>query len=625
MTISRLSFCLVVAMVACLTAPASARVLVAGLSTLGTLHTSSLFKSSDTPQFTDSGDNAATVRGVQFVPLANGSITACRFYKASTNTGSHVCTLWNSAGSQLASVTFSGETASGWQQQSFTSPIAVTAGVQYVIGVFMPVGRYSLNQPPFLSLNYCSDVDSSIYIPTTGATTNGNGNGLYVMTSTSTTMPTNTYQGQNYWIDVVYKYTAVPLACPSGIQRVHDFIAKFGVNTQIQQQANANSTIADFQYLGLTNDRDFIVVAGTLTALEAMAAAGIRMHLEEDGPDDGVTAAVPAATFLGWMQTINSTYPNTLVGLSGPNEIDVTLSNFIYGAQNSYPAAVQLQKDIYNGVKGGTYSALTNVPVSILPVASPGSGTVESNIGNLTAFCDLANMHDYYANDNNTALIGGAGTGPIYTILPGWQIPVHTMCNRVPFVTTETGYCTGGGSCGSFSNVNADVQAKMILSDYFDHAMVSNCIAVYPFAMLDGAGNANWGLFDSTNTAKEAATAIHNLTTILADGSANATTFTPGNVTYSLSGMPTNSNNIVVAFGNGQFGIILWNETPIWNSSTQQQITISSSSVTLTLPAGSSGSVYNPISGTSAISTFTSTSSVALSLNDAPLIVIFTP
>jgi hypothetical protein len=588
-------------------------------------HTSSLWKLSDTPTNIDSGDATVQVLGVQFAPLINGNVTGCRFFKATTNTGTHVCTLWTSAGVQLASVTFSGETASGWQTQNFSSPVAVTANTQYVIGVFMPAGHYSYNQPQFNN-NWCSDVDGALYTPNTGSTTNGNGNGVHVPTTTPTTFPTSTYHATNYWVDVAFQYTGTPAICQTGIQRAHDFLAKLGTNTQVNNPSLTISQIlSDFQYLGLTNDRDFIVQFGTLSSFQALAAAGIRLHLEEDGPDDGANSAVPAATFLGWMQTLNSAYPGSLVGISGPNEIDVTLGGFLYGGQNSYPAAVQLQRDVYTGMKSGSYPALTSVPVDILPVANPASGTVQGNIGNLSAYCDRFNMHDYYANNNTTPSTVGGPNGPISVIIVGWQTAVHTMCNKPAFVTTETGYCSGGPSCGTLSFANSDVQAKMLLIDYFDHAMLPNCIAVYIFALQDGMGNANWGFFDSTNTAKESATAVHNLTTVLADTGSTAATFTPGAAAYSLSGMPALSGNTVVAFSNGQFGIILWNETPMWNQSTQTQIPVTPSAVTLKLPAGSTGNVYQPISGLTPISSFMSVSSVSLSLGDSPLIVIFTP
>src|SRR5262249_2324355 len=61
--------------------------------------------------------------GVKFRSDVAGYILGLRFYKGSGNTGSHVGTLWNSSGTVLARATFSGESASGWQQVNFASPV----------------------------------------------------------------------------------------------------------------------------------------------------------------------------------------------------------------------------------------------------------------------------------------------------------------------------------------------------------------------------------------------------------------------------------------------------------------------------------------------------------------------
>jgi hypothetical protein len=64
-------------------------------------------------------------------------------------TGTHTGHLWTNAGSQLAQATFTNETASGWQQVLFSSPVAVTAGVTYVAGYFSPSGDYPATKPYF--------------------------------------------------------------------------------------------------------------------------------------------------------------------------------------------------------------------------------------------------------------------------------------------------------------------------------------------------------------------------------------------------------------------------------------------------------------------------------------------
>ena len=64
--------------------------------------------------------------GTKFVPARSGQVVGVRFYKGSTNVGTHTGSLWSSTGTRLAQVTFTGETASGWQTAYFTTPVPVT-------------------------------------------------------------------------------------------------------------------------------------------------------------------------------------------------------------------------------------------------------------------------------------------------------------------------------------------------------------------------------------------------------------------------------------------------------------------------------------------------------------------
>src|SRR5262249_56677725 len=65
------------------------------------------------------------------------------FYKAATNTGTHVGNLWSVGGTRLGTATFSNETASGWQHVNFATPVAIQANTVYVASYFAPNGHYS--------------------------------------------------------------------------------------------------------------------------------------------------------------------------------------------------------------------------------------------------------------------------------------------------------------------------------------------------------------------------------------------------------------------------------------------------------------------------------------------------
>src|SRR4029077_5672960 len=104
---------------------------------------------STTPALIETGDASAVELGVRFRTDIDGTISGIRFYKGSGNTGTHIGTLWSNAGAQLASVTFSGETASGWQEMLFATPVAVTANTTYVAAYHTNTGNYGVDNAYF--------------------------------------------------------------------------------------------------------------------------------------------------------------------------------------------------------------------------------------------------------------------------------------------------------------------------------------------------------------------------------------------------------------------------------------------------------------------------------------------
>jgi hypothetical protein len=157
----------------------------------------SIWGSGAVPGTADSGDAGSVELGVRFRADVNGSITGIRFYKAATNSGTHIGNLWTNTGTLLATATFSAESASGWQQVTFASPVAINANTTYVASYFDPKGHYSADSGFFTS----SGVDN----PPLHALADGldGVNGAYIY-GTSSTFPTSTYQSSNYWVDVVF-------------------------------------------------------------------------------------------------------------------------------------------------------------------------------------------------------------------------------------------------------------------------------------------------------------------------------------------------------------------------------------------------------------------------------------
>ena len=133
---------------------------------------------------------------MKFTSSIAGNITGIRFYKGSQDIGTHTGHLWSATGTLLGSATFSGETASGWQQVNLSAPVPITAGTTYVVS-YHTAGRYSANANYFATAH----VNGSLTAPSSSAS---GGNGVYRY-GTAVGFPTSTYNANNYWVDVVFQ------------------------------------------------------------------------------------------------------------------------------------------------------------------------------------------------------------------------------------------------------------------------------------------------------------------------------------------------------------------------------------------------------------------------------------
>ena len=157
-----------------------------------------LWDGSAAPAVASNSDTRAAELGMKFRTSTAGTVTGVQFYKGTANTGPHVGNLWSRAGQLLASVTFTNETASGWQEARFANPVAIAADTTYVISYHTNVGRYAINTNYFTSSGRSSGSLRAL------ANNEDGGNGVYRYGSTSA-FPNSTYSGSNYWVDVVFQ------------------------------------------------------------------------------------------------------------------------------------------------------------------------------------------------------------------------------------------------------------------------------------------------------------------------------------------------------------------------------------------------------------------------------------
>ena len=364
------------------------------------------------------------------------------------------------------------------------------------------------------------------------------------------------------------------------------FLGTMGVNTHIDSSGtylNLSLVEQDLDYLAVGIDRDSTASAGTISAWQQVSAAtGVKFDFYMP---EGQTS---------WEQTALSLVPQMaadgiLHSIEGGNEED---DSYAQANGNSLAWTAQFQQQVY--AAGQQY----RLPVINM---SFGSGWTAANnwegdypdVGDLSVYANYANAHTYpnvgqTPNQTITALNGDA------------QLAAASR----QVITTEMGWQTSQFSEGQI--------AQYVVDATFD-GIADGDAGVWFYGLYDDSSG-DWGLFNSDGSARPAATALHNVTTLLADPGGNAAGFAPGSLDYNLSGTQSGDNSILIEKSDGSFWIGLWNEGGGQHT------------VTVNLPSAAADlEVFDPVPGTSAIQNAGSASSISVSLGGDPLLIKVVP
>jgi hypothetical protein len=248
----------------------------------------SLWSASATPATASAADGNAYELGVRFKSDTNGYISGIRFYKGTNNTGTHVGNLWTNTGTLLASATFSGESATGWQQVTFGTPVAITANTLYVASYRAPNGGYAVNANYFTS----SGVDNgALHAP---SSVQAGGNGVFANGATSV-FPSQSFNDSNYWVDVLYSPTLPPQITGVGASGISSTAATIGWTTSAP--ANSQVFYGTTTAYGSQTTLDTALVTSHSQALSGLQA-GTTYHYQVKSKDNAnVLVSSPDQTF----------------------------------------------------------------------------------------------------------------------------------------------------------------------------------------------------------------------------------------------------------------------------------------------------------------------------------------
>ena len=130
--------------------------------------------------------------GVKFVVDQPLALRAVRFYKDAAETGPHTVSVWTATGVRLATAPVLSESASGWQEQSLSTPVALTPGTTYVVSVGL---NATFVLTPFGLSNQV--VNGPLRSVADGR------NGVFAFNAGA--FPTNSVSASNYFVDVVVR------------------------------------------------------------------------------------------------------------------------------------------------------------------------------------------------------------------------------------------------------------------------------------------------------------------------------------------------------------------------------------------------------------------------------------
>ncbi|WP_353406465.1 carbohydrate-binding domain-containing protein [Roseomonas mucosa] len=301
---------------------------------------------------------------------------------------------------------------------------------------------------------------------------------------------------------------------------------------------------------------------------------------------------------------------NAIDYVEGPNETDYFPIS--YNGLTGFAATRAFQSALYSAVHGN--SALSGTPVI---QTSLGDGNSYSQLGNLSSSADYSNIHSYY--------FGWGFTRSVADQVPERIAEAQTISPGKDTVATEGGWSTATYSSDGYG-VNERTQAvltlNMLLDQYKDGV---DRTYIYELVNSGTYSSTNlqtgFGLFNADGTPKQAATALHNLNSILSDPAAGTKGVSLTNLGYTLQGMPTEGQDMLLQKSSGNYDLVLWNEPTIWNTTTHSAYSIASQTVTINFDNAQSGTIYDPLLGSTAIASFSNTKSVQVALSDHPLVV----
>lgn len=405
----------------------------------------------------------------------------------------------------------------------------------------------------------------------------------------------------------------------------NDFVESIGVNTHVNYGDTPYGDYAgllkpSLLYLGVRHIRDDLADDQfALNPYRDLHRQGIRVT----GLVPYETKSMPALIATIRLQR------DVLEAVEGPNETDI-FTQFKYKGQGFPSGTVAFMKNFYPVIKQDPL--LRDLPVLqttlAFPGATSGKGTRADLLGDLSAYADYGNSHNYFSfGESPSARIKDDHLPLNSSITPG-----------KPMVSTEGGYQMGDGDGykgdwddGLSAPFSEDIHGRYLLRYALEQYRLGYKRS-FIYELLD-ADQAKWGLFRADGTPRSAARGLRSLIKLLGEGHWDNSakrwivpSSKPRPLAYSFAKLPSSVHSLLLQKSNGRFYLVLWNEVNNWDATTGKAVY--SKPVPLTVRFGQpieSVRVFLPLTHGTAATATSGSSAVQVNVPDHPVIVEIDP
>ncbi|WP_344059087.1 DUF4082 domain-containing protein [Microbacterium pumilum] len=355
----------------------------------------------ETPQTESAADSDPVELGTAFQVTEAGKVTAIRFYKGAGNVGVHTGTLWSSTGQSLATVTFTGESASGWQRAVLSVPVDVVPGQTYVVSYFAPSGGYSVSPSYFTAPKVSGKIVG--IADTNGRFFYGAGGGF----------PTTSWSGSAYFVDAEVMFGATGPTPPPAAALVSV--------TPAASATNVDPTTAAISAT-LTN---------ATTATLAVTSAGVAVPGTSSlNTATGVVTFAPSAAY-DWGKTYAVTLTANGAAISGGTWSFSTLPRATITARTPASAATNVDPATAKVTATLTGAMTAAIQVTLAGANVAGTSALNTSTGVVTftptAQLDWTKTYTATVTANGTSVANGA-----------WSFTTMAKPDQVSLFTTGT-------------------------------------------------------------------------------------------------------------------------------------------------------------------------------------------